>query len=98
MRMENGKWKEDPNDNCYYIDSIISQPDFAEEQKREKQLSKYNDMQAHNLILLNNAFNYFEQLTKHGFAGKEARKISGLSNELLFRIAFLNNKIINQGK
>ena len=54
----------------------------------EEQLSDY-------LIILDNAFKYYLQLFKKDFTEKESRKRSGLNDELLYRIAFFNNKIIN---
>lgn len=95
---ENGEWVENLDDKCYFIDSITSKSDFLEKQKNEKQFAEYQDMLSDHFILLDNALNYYKQLTARGFAEKEARKRSGLSDELLFRIAFLNNKIFNHGK
>lgn len=55
----------------------------------EEQLSEY-------LVVLDNAFRYYLQLLSKQFLEKEARKRAGLGDELLFRIAVLNNKIINK--
>lgn len=55
----------------------------------EEQLSEY-------LSVLDNAFKYYLQLLSKNFSEKEARKRAGLGDELLFRIAVLNNKIINK--
>ncbi len=52
----------------------------------EQQLSDY-------FFILENAFKYYTQLLKKEFSEKEARKRAGLSDELLFRIASLKNKI-----
>lgn len=54
----------------------------------QKQLNEY-------LNVLDNSFKYYTILLNKEFTEKEARRRSGLSDELLYRIAFYNNKIIN---
>jgi len=57
----------------------------------QKQLNEY-------LNVLENAFKYYTILLSKDFSEKQARRRSGLSDELLYRIAFYNNKINNNGK
>ncbi len=61
----------------------------GKEKTHQEQLAEYP-------IVLDNAFKYYEQLLLKEFTEKEARKRSGLGDELLFRIATLNNKILNK--
>jgi hypothetical protein len=57
----------------------------------QKQLTEY-------LNVLENAFKYYLILLNKEFTEKEARRRAGLSDELLYRIAFYNNKINNNKK
>ncbi|HTM67182.1 MAG TPA: hypothetical protein VL093_12720 [Flavipsychrobacter sp.] len=107
-RNEKGDWQP-IEDNCVIIDSVLPQSEFDKQKedravhdelleaafghidydKRNKEeLSDY-------LILLDNAFKYYLQLCSKDFPKREARKRSGLQDELLFRIATLNHKIIS---
>lgn len=48
------------------------------------------------LVVLNNAFRYYLLLIAKDFTEKESRKRAGLADELLFRIAYFNNKVLNK--
>lgn len=56
----------------------------------------YQDQLASYLIILDNAFKYYSILLKKNFSEKDARKNAGLKNELLYRIAYYNNKTITE--
>ncbi len=88
---ENGKWK-DPDDLCYYIESLRSKDDYFK--KNKEQLKTAEELLHNCFTILNNAFKYYQQLIDKDFSEKEARKRAGLENELLFRIAYLRNKMI----
>lgn len=90
---ENGEWKlNDPSEEFYIIDRVEPKEIFESKQsstnEASEQLSEY-------FILLDNAFKYYLQLVSLNISEKKARKKAGLKNELLFRIALLNHKIIN---
>lgn len=90
---ENGIWKETSNnkDEFYFIDKLELKDEIENKNnevvKHQKDLSNY-------LLLLNNAYKFYLQLRELKIKEKEARSKSGLKDELLFRIAYLNYKII----
>jgi hypothetical protein len=92
---EFGEWKES-KDSCYFIDEVI------DESKRDETTNRITDeiLDAalvnlksdeerfnEHMLLLNNGYKYYLQLIAKDFTEKEARRMSGLKNELLFRIA-----------
>lgn len=71
------------------LDSLEIIDNSNESKTDEEQFSEY-------LNVLDNAFKYYLQLLEKKFPEKEARERTGLNDELLFRIALLNNKILNK--
>ena len=90
---ENGEWHESEDRTAYIIDSIEPKEEY--EKKQTKNNGAEDDL-AELFILVDNAYLYYKQLLKIGISKKIARKQSGLKNELLFRIADLNNQILKQ--
>lgn len=94
---QNGEWIES-TDKSFYIIESIEQWDLLDEAlsglstEQETAELKLSEL----YILLNNAFLFYEQLLNFGISSKAARKQSGLKDELLFRIAGLNNLLINK--
>jgi hypothetical protein len=87
---DDGIWKEDPNDNCLEIDSIVFNNNAQSEFKNSK---KYIHLLNDYYILLDNSFNYYLQLINKGFSIEESRNRCGLNDELLYRIAIARNAI-----
>ena len=94
---KNGEWIESTDKTFYIIDSI-EQWDLLDE------ALNYNTSEIQNTelklselyILLNNSYIFYEELIRFGIPSKDARKQSGLKNELLFRIAGLNYLLMNK--
>ncbi len=55
----------------------------------EKQMAEY-------MLVLDTSYKYYLQLLDKKFSEKDARNVAGLTNELFFRIAHINNKMINE--
>ena len=90
---ENGVFKEE-KDNNYIIDSFDTKEDFEKKQSIPKDAPS---QMAGCFVLLEAAQQYYLQLLQFGETEKSARKKSGLKNELLFRMAGLNNLMIKEG-
>ena len=94
IETEFGNWiEEEPDEEFYIIDSVDSEENYSENKAESlnEELSEY-------FILLNNAYQYYLQLRKIDVPDKQARKKAGLKDELLFRIAVINYKIIKNGE
>ncbi len=98
---EFGIWKES-NESCYFIDEIIDESKHLKpitEEDLDKALEHVNSLEyakeqfEEHMLLLNNGYKYYLQLIEKEFTEKDARKMSGLKDELLFRIAYYYNKI-----
>jgi hypothetical protein len=90
-----GNWKEvnEGRDEFYIIDRVELKENLEE---KGFEISNCQDDFADHMILLNNAYKYYIQLLEFKISKKEARKRSGLKDELLFRIALLNYQILKQ--
>lgn len=96
LENEFGYWvEENPDEEFYIIDSVESKENFSQNQNYQQ---KFNDELTEYLLVLNNAYQYYLQLKKVNMPDKLARKKAGLKDELLFRIAVLNYKIIKNGE
>lgn len=92
---EKGEWIESTDKTFYIIDSVESWDlldQALDNMSTETPESKLSELH----ILLNNAYLFYEQLLGIGISKKTARKQSGLKDELLFRIAYLNNCITDK--
>ena len=85
---ENGEWQEDRSDEEFYIIDHFE----SFENKKSATRNSFEELFEY-LTLLDNAFKYYLHLRSLDFTEETARKKSGLSDELLFRIAALNHKI-----
>lgn len=85
---DNYKFKEHTEEIC---DDLLEEAlnNLEGAKSDEEKLSEY-------LVVLDNAFRYYLQLVSKQFSEKEARKRAGLGDELLYRMAVLNNRIINK--
>ncbi|MBC7422233.1 MAG: hypothetical protein H7334_02140, partial [Ferruginibacter sp.] len=90
---EKGIYKEEKSNN-YIIDSFHTKEDF---EKKQAASHDPNSQMADCFLLLETAYQYYLQLIQFGKKEKTARKKAGLKNELLFRMAGLNNLIIKGG-
>lgn len=89
---ENGDWIEDPIDEEFYIIDEIKPKSLTVSRKTKdpkEELSEY-------LVILNNAYKYYLQLLSVEFPETLAREKSGLTDELLFRIAGTYHKIMRK--
>lgn len=92
---QNGEWIESTDKTFYIIDSIERWDLLDEALSRISTTEDTTELKLSELyILLNNAYLFYEQLLSFGISPKAARKQSGLKDELLFRIAGLNNLLI----
>ncbi len=85
---ENGEWVP-TSESLYFIDSIAAKEVF--ERSPEGREYFIREALSKHLSLLNVAYMYYTHLIKLGFNEKQARKKSGLKDELLFRIAYFNH-------
>lgn len=86
---ENGEWHEVPkNEEFYLIDKVHHSWEV-----RNAPLMEFQQQLDKQFKILKLAYEYFNRLLKNNFNEKQARKQSGLDNELLFRIAHLHYKI-----
>lgn len=91
---ESGMWKEVDDKNFYFIDNIETQEKFEQSKTSEKkdvmkQLYDY-------LITLDIQYKLYTQLLALDIKEKEARKRTGLKDEVLYRIAVLNHQLMNK--
>ncbi|HAY34799.1 MAG TPA: hypothetical protein PK536_11815 [Ignavibacteria bacterium] len=91
---EQGEFVEITDETIYCIDSVESK-DLFEDNKIS--FDNLNDQLAEYFIMLDISYKYFLQLLSLDMPEKNARKKSGLKDELLFRIATINHLIINKG-
>ncbi|AHF17582.1 hypothetical protein [Niabella soli] len=87
-----GKWMEDDNDSFYLIESLESGLYFGSDGKEH---NYYKDLMADYMILLSNQYALYREFCSIGLSEKRSRKKSGLSDDILFKLAFLNFKITN---
>jgi hypothetical protein len=98
---ELGIWKES-KDSCYFIDEMVDKKEYDKtkieitDEILEGALSNSKSNEAlfnEYMLLLSNGYKYYLQLIEKDFTEKDARKMSGLKDELLFRIAHYSNNI-----
>jgi hypothetical protein len=93
---EDGEWEEiNDDDLLYIIDSIESKQVF---ESKKDNTNNFQNKLAEHFIILQNAYKYYLQLLSMGISEKNSRKKAGLKDELLFRMAIINNEIINKEK
>ena len=91
---EQGNLIEISDESIYIIDNVESNESFENKKPSNEYL---NDQLSNYFILLDNAYKYFLKLLSLDITEKDARKKSGLKNELLFRMAKINHLLINNG-
>lgn len=89
---ENGEWIEIQDDDLLYIIDSIESKQIFENQKDNS--SELKNKLAEHFIILQNSYKYYLQLLSIGLSEKNSRKKAGLKDELLFRMAIINNEII----
>lgn len=85
---KNGNWVEDEG-NLFMVDKIFNKQEFEKKVEQSKDKEQLNDC----LELIGVAYIYYLRLKRFGLSEHEARKRSGLKNELLFKLSYLINKI-----
>lgn len=85
---EQGEWQEDTDENFFIIDSLTRPAEMED-------VLPLRDQLADQFKIVENAYRYYLLLAEGGIDEKKARKKAGLKNNLLFKMAGLNHRIIN---
>src|SRR5690606_10534735 len=92
---ENGDLVECADESFYFIDKVKYK---NKTQNHIIPKDSLQEMFTEHLALLEISYNYFLQLVSFNISEKNARKKAGLKNELLYRLAIINHKIITNDK
>lgn len=91
---EDGQWQEEKED-FYIIDAMTT---IEELEDLPANQMKGNNRMVDCFSLLEMSYMYYQQLLKFDMPVRKARKKAGLKNKLLFRMAEINHRVINESK
>lgn len=90
---DDGIWRESEEDELYIIDSFSVDDGILDV---DSETEKLNVAMTEQLLVLSHAYSLYLQLLKQNLSKKKARKLARLTDDMLFKLAKLNYKLIKK--